>query len=204
MPISYAILKEQNASTSNAIIEHYESNDSFRKLAKFEGDSTIQRDNEDDSKLAKGIAFAQQKGVLDPHHVPQPYTEIDVLGKTPGEVADIIMNNISDGSTTGRGSVIVLCGLSGTGKVRINANVHLKLGRKNLSSGVSLFVRVSRALPSPSSSASWKNRVKRLCLGRTETFSAPSPSLLRHGAKFRAWQSLTRTRPSAKRICEIS
>jgi adenylylsulfate kinase-like enzyme len=72
------------------------------------------------------------KGVLDPHHVPQPYTEIDVLGKTPGEVADIIMNNISDGSTTGRGSVIVLCGLSGTGKVRINANVHLKLGRKNL------------------------------------------------------------------------
>jgi hypothetical protein len=132
MPISYAILKEQNASTSNAIIEHYESNDSFRKLAKFEGDSTIQRDNEDDSKLAKGIAFAQQKGVLDPHHVPQPYTEIDVLGKTPGEVADIIMNNISDGSTTGRGSVIVLCGLSGTGKVRINANVHLKLGRKNL------------------------------------------------------------------------
>jgi hypothetical protein len=123
MPISYAILKEQNASTSNAIIEHFESNASFRKLSKFEGDSTIQRDMEDDSKLAKGIAFAQQKGVLDAHHVPQPYTDIDVLGKTPEDVAGMIMNQISGGAAKGEGSVIVLCGLSGTGKVRIEANV---------------------------------------------------------------------------------
>jgi hypothetical protein len=119
MPISYAILKEQNATTSNAIIEHYESNEAFRKLSEFEGDSTIQRDMEDDSKLAKGIAFAQEKGVLDPHHVPQPYTDIDVLGKTPQDVASMIMNQISEGATKGKGSVIVLCGLSGTGKVRI-------------------------------------------------------------------------------------
>jgi hypothetical protein len=80
--ISYSTLQLQNATTSNAIIDHYASNASFQKL-QFEGDSTIQRDKEDDNKLAKGIAFAQQKGVLDPKHVPQPYTEIDVLGKTP-------------------------------------------------------------------------------------------------------------------------
>lgn len=115
--ISYSILKLQNASTSNAIIDHYASNASFQKLAKFEGDSTIQRDKEDDNKLAKGIAFAQQKGVLDPKHVPQPYTQIDVLGKTPEQVATIIMDQITDTQKEGKGSVIVLCGLSGTGKV---------------------------------------------------------------------------------------
>jgi hypothetical protein len=118
--ISYSTLQLQNATTSNAIIDHYASNASFQKLAKFEGDSTIQRDKEDDNKLAKGIAFAQQKGVLDPKHVPQPYTEIDVLGKTPEDVATTIMDQISNTRTEGKGSVIVLCGLSGTGKVCIS------------------------------------------------------------------------------------
>ena len=118
--ITYSILKEQNASTSNAIIEHLKENPSFQRLAKFEGDSTVKRDNEDDSKLAKGIAFAQQKGVLDPKHVPQPYTQIDVLGKTPEEVATTIITQVQEKSketNKTKGSVVVLCGLSGTGKV---------------------------------------------------------------------------------------
>lgn len=79
----------------------------------------MKRDNEDDSKLAKGIAFAQQKGVLDPKHVPQPYTQIDVLGKTPEEVATTIITQVQEKSketNKTKGSVVVLCGLSGTGK----------------------------------------------------------------------------------------
>ena len=130
--ITYSILKEQNASTSNAIIEHLKENPSFQRLAKFEGDSTVKRDNEDDSKLAKGIAFAQQKGVLDPKHVPQPYTQIDVLGKTPEEVATTIITQVQEKSketNKTKGSVVVLCGLSGTGKVSRQLWLQLQLER---------------------------------------------------------------------------
>lgn len=115
--ISYATLKEQNASTSNAIIEQYQENPLFIKLATYEGNATLSRDKEDDVKLAKGIRFAQQKGVLDPKYKPEPYTTIDVLGKTPDQVASQIMESVeSSSSKKKRGSVIVLCGLSGTGK----------------------------------------------------------------------------------------
>lgn len=115
--LSHEILKEQNASTSNAIIEEYKENPLFTKLATFEGNSTLARDKEDDVKLAKGIRFAQQKGVLDPKHKPEPYTTIDVLGKTPDQVAGQIMESVeSSSSKKKKGSVIVLCGLSGTGK----------------------------------------------------------------------------------------
>lgn len=117
--LSHEILKEQNASTSNAIIEQYKENPLFTKLATFEGNSTLARDKEDDVKLAKGIRFAQQKGVLDPKHKPEPYITIDVLGKTPDQVAGQIMESVeSSSSKKKKGSVIVLCGLSGTGKVR--------------------------------------------------------------------------------------
>ena len=180
MTITYAILKEQNATTSNAIIEHYESNTSFQKLSKFEGDSTIQRDREDDIKLAKGIAFAQKKGVLDPHHVPQPYTEIDVLGKTPQDVAQIIMNQISGASSKGKGSVIVLCGLSGTGKVMISTIYKDEMTlfqSHDISATIYSHRRTTRiflrAQPFLSYKACLKSQVKRWCVGPTETFFAP-------------------------------
>jgi hypothetical protein len=121
MTISYATLKEENATTSNSIISHYAENESFARLAKYEGDMTVARDTEDANKLQKGIAFAQQKGVLDPKYKPEPYTELDVLGKTPDQVADQIIAQVESNSKKGsaKGSVIVLCGLSGTGKVRL-------------------------------------------------------------------------------------
>jgi hypothetical protein len=116
--ISYSTLLRQNATTTNAIIDHYADNISFQKLAKYEGEMTWKRDQEDDEKLAKGIRFAQQKGVLDPQHVPEPYNKIDVFGKTPEEVSNYILDQVhkrQDSVETG--FVIVLCGLSGTGKV---------------------------------------------------------------------------------------
>jgi hypothetical protein len=39
---------------------------------------------------------------------------IDVLGKTPDDVCDVIVSDVGDAANTG--AVIVLCGLSGTGK----------------------------------------------------------------------------------------
>ena len=138
--LTLELLKKQNAETSSAIIEHFDNSNSnnsdlFTKLAQYEGDLTVQRDNEDASKLQLGIEFAQQKGVIDPNFVPEPYISIDVLGKTPEEVANLILEESSllrSNSTTTtttttatttttpqqhqEGSVIVIVGLSGTGK----------------------------------------------------------------------------------------
>jgi hypothetical protein len=117
MTISYSLLKKQNADTSSALIEYWKDSSDFLKLAKFEGESTMQRDNEDGEKLQKGIDFAKSKGVIDPNYVPEPYVHIDVLGKTPDIVADEILAKVKANSTgAATGSVIVMCGLSGTGK----------------------------------------------------------------------------------------
>jgi hypothetical protein len=120
MGIPYELLKKQNAETSNAIIDAYTASDSFAKLAKFEGDLTVQRDQEDADKLQVGIDYAKEKGVIDANYVPEPYVNLDVLGKTPDQVAAEILQQVAAGAAHAgtSGSVIVLCGLSGTGKVR--------------------------------------------------------------------------------------
>ena len=117
MGISYELLKKQNAETSNAIIDHWASSSDFAKLAKFEGDLTVNRDKEDADKLQVGIDYAKAKGVIDPKYVPEPYVNLDVLGKTPDQVATTIIESVQKASDASGGSVIVLCGLSGTGKV---------------------------------------------------------------------------------------
>jgi cytidylate kinase len=122
MAISRETLVKQNAETSNAIIAHWKDSDAFLALAKAEGDLTIQRDEEDAINLQKGIDFAKSKGVIDPNYVSEPYVSLDVLGKTPATVAEEILtaikgdSNSNNSETNNDGSVIVLCGLSGTGK----------------------------------------------------------------------------------------
>ena len=130
MTISFDLLKKQNAETSNALIEHWKESTGFSKLAKYEGDLTIGRDEEDAVKLQKGIDFAKSKGVIDPNYVPQPYVHLDVLGKTPDSVADAMLSTVKEnsaGGAGGQGSVIVLCGLSGTGKGTTVAKLRQKL-----------------------------------------------------------------------------
>lgn len=121
-PPSLDLLRQQNAATSSAIIDYLADHTDFLKLAAYEGHLTVTRDAEDDAKLAQGIALAQSKGVIDPDFVPEPYQEIDVLGQTPDQVADTILAAVQqieqqsgpDQTTTGK--IIVLVGLSGTGK----------------------------------------------------------------------------------------
>mmetsp|Transcript_27442 Transcript_27442/g.60564 ORF Transcript_27442/g.60564 Transcript_27442/m.60564 type:complete len:326 (-) Transcript_27442:2237-3214(-) len=114
--ISYELLAKQNAETSNALIDNLAGSEAFVFLATKEQELTIGRDNEDAVKLEKGIQFAKDKGVLDPNYVPQPYVKIDVLGKNPSIVADEILGKVKGDGDQNTGSVIVLCGLSGTGK----------------------------------------------------------------------------------------
>ena len=115
--LTYSLLKKQNAETSNALIEEFAASSDFAAFAKKEGDLILARDQEDAEKLQVGIDYAKDKGVIDPDFVPEPYVTIDVLGKTPGDVSDKIIGYVNEGKGEGAGgSVIVLCGLSGTGK----------------------------------------------------------------------------------------
>lgn len=111
--ITLDLLQKQNAETSSALIETYANSAKFIKLSQYEGDLTMSRDAEDDAKLQVGIDFAKKKGVIDPKFVPEPYVQIDVLGKSPAQVAHIILDHVKGGADN---NVIVIVGLSGTGK----------------------------------------------------------------------------------------
>jgi hypothetical protein len=120
MTITFELLKQQNAETSNALMDHWKDSSKFEALAQLEGALTLARDDEDGTKLQVGIDYAKSKGVIDPNYVPEPYVTIDVLGKTPEQVADEMLALVEQGGDdvdATKGSVIVLCGLSGTGKV---------------------------------------------------------------------------------------
>ena len=76
----------------------------------------IARDAEDDSKLAEGIAMAVKKGAVPPaEELPlERVHDIDVLGLSADQVAASIVAALGDAPSTG--CVLVLQGLSGTGK----------------------------------------------------------------------------------------
>lgn len=114
MSISRSIIEGQDADTSNALISYLKENPAFEKLSHFEGNQISQRDEEDGTKLAAGIKISIGRGSLPSNHVAEPYKLIDVLGKTPAEVANTIIEDVGDAASSG--SVIVMCGLSGTGK----------------------------------------------------------------------------------------
>lgn len=112
--ITIECLRKQNAETSNAIIQYFGSNELFKKLSTSEGTLIQQRDAEDDEKLQKGIDLSIEKGVLRKDFLPEAYNKVDVLGKTADEVADEILGHVAANGE--KSAVIVICGLSGTGK----------------------------------------------------------------------------------------
>ena len=112
--LTWALLQQQNADTSAAIIEALDGDETFLAASEVQAKAIRQRDEEDDEKLAKGIKAAIEKNVLPADLVPEEYKEIDVLGKTPDEVANAIIADVGEAAKTG--CVIVMCGLSGTGK----------------------------------------------------------------------------------------
>lgn len=73
-----------------------------------------QRDKEDSEKLQKCIDLALEKGVLSKDFVPEPYIKVDMLGKSAEDVANEILDHVATNSRLSE--VIVLVGLSGTGK----------------------------------------------------------------------------------------
>lgn len=112
MPLTSETLKLQNAVTSEATISQLLGFAPFESLSTAETSETMARDKQDDEKLQAGVDLAVAKGVLPAGLVPAPYTTISVEGKSTDEICKEIMG----GLPAGEGSVIVLVGLSGTGK----------------------------------------------------------------------------------------
>jgi len=106
------ILAAQDSVTSSKLIAMLEENEVFVQFSKDEGDAILARDQEDAEKLAIGIDFAISKGVLEAKEFP-PYTQVDVFGKTADQVAAEITTHLGSDF---KGGVLVLVGLSGTGK----------------------------------------------------------------------------------------
>jgi hypothetical protein len=119
-------LSKQNSETTNLIIHSLRDDPLFQGLAQTDMESIMIRDAEDEEKLAVGIQIAIDKNVLSALDDPPIYFKVDVLGKTAGMVADEIIAEVGSDATS-TGGVIVLCGLSGTGKGTTVAKLMEKL-----------------------------------------------------------------------------
>mmetsp|Transcript_5032 Transcript_5032/g.15804 ORF Transcript_5032/g.15804 Transcript_5032/m.15804 type:complete len:321 (-) Transcript_5032:370-1332(-) len=123
--VSWPVLEAQNASTTAALIERLSGEPWFEAFARAEGEAILARDAEDAEKLEAGIAQSVARGVLRKRAFEPQYTEIDVLGKTPDQVCDVILAKVP----VERGAVVVLCGLSGTGKGTTVATLQRRLAK---------------------------------------------------------------------------
>lgn len=110
--LTAADLAKQDDSTSKAIIAFLGTDPKFIRLSIAEGQDIIKRDEEDETKLAAGIKIAVEKGILPANPAVSPTVAIEVSGKTADQVANEIMAKL----TKKDGNVLILQGLSGTGK----------------------------------------------------------------------------------------
>eukprot|EP00744_Colponema_vietnamica_P007372 GILI01010619.1.p1 GENE.GILI01010619.1~~GILI01010619.1.p1 ORF type:complete len:321 (+),score=86.07 GILI01010619.1:66-965(+) len=108
------MLKRDDDVTSTNVVELLSNNKAFECLSVSEGKDIQKRDAEDDVKLAVGVNYSISKGVIDKDHGANPPIQIDVVGKSADDVANNIMNRLPKNSS--EGSIVVLVGLSGTGK----------------------------------------------------------------------------------------
>ncbi|KAG5502939.1 hypothetical protein JKF63_04712 [Porcisia hertigi] len=110
--ITLQILRQQDDVCSSFVLGLLENNARFQKLSRSEGEDIVTRDNEDAEKLSDGIRIAIRKGILSGQPDVSPVTKVNVVGLSAQEVTDKIVAVLPSKS----GNVIILQGLSGTGK----------------------------------------------------------------------------------------
>lgn len=112
MSISYSLLSKQDDQTSSAVVALLAADPSFVALSASEGADIKKRDDEDDTKLAVGINISVARGVIPKDPNVGTVTKIPVHGKTADQVAQEILAQLPSQES----NVIILQGLSGTGK----------------------------------------------------------------------------------------
>lgn len=113
VPVTYETLAKQDSITSAALINFLRSSEIFCTFAKSQGAAILARDMEDGEKLANGINISINNAVLPKLDPPPKYQKIDVFGKGANDVASELIGHLGEGF---KGGVLVLVGLSGTGK----------------------------------------------------------------------------------------
>ena len=139
LPLTMMLLEAADDNTSNAVIAAYSKSAAFRALSQAEMESIVARDQEDDEKLAEGIALAIAKQAVPPKNKLklEKLNTIDVLGKSADEVAAEIVAALGDAPD--KGCVLILQGLSGTGKGTTVAKLQSLLPRASCWSNGNIF-----------------------------------------------------------------
>lgn len=106
------ILREQDDASSSCVLALLKGNANFQCLSKSEGEDILKRDNEDAEKLSDGIRIAIRKGIVSGKPDVSPVNKLNVVGLSAQEVTDKIVAALPSKN----GNVIILQGLSGTGK----------------------------------------------------------------------------------------
>ncbi|CBZ27776.1 conserved hypothetical protein [Leishmania mexicana MHOM/GT/2001/U1103] len=106
------ILREQDDVSSSCVLALLKGNAHFQSLSKNEGEDILRRDNEDAEKLSNGIRIAIRKGIVSGKPDASPVNKLNVVGLSAQEVTDKIMAALPSKN----GNIIILQGLSGTGK----------------------------------------------------------------------------------------
>ena len=140
--LTYEVLQCQDASTSSTIIRLLGKDATFAAFSESEAEDIIARDEEDGVKLQAGVQISIDKGVLSAMEVPPKYMEIDVIGKSPQEVCDIIIEDMGAAAT--EGGVLVLCGLSGTGPYMCPCGIY---PNRRIPRGCARSLHAARARP---------------------------------------------------------
>jgi hypothetical protein len=123
--VSWSVIAAEDDQSSNLVISSFEGQPMFSEVSRKEADMILARDAEDDEKLAVGIQIAVGKSVLSADVQVEPVISIDVNGKSADTVADEIIGHL--GGVSVEGCVVVMQGLSGTGKGTTVAKLQQKL-----------------------------------------------------------------------------
>lgn len=111
---SLEVLQRNDASTNEAIVSCFRGNSRFTALAERELAKVTQRDREDGEKLMDGIRLAVGKGLLPERVQVEPVRRIQVQGRDVDARCQEIVELLGDAPKNG--CIMVLQGLSGTGK----------------------------------------------------------------------------------------
>ena len=120
------VLRRQDDVTSTLTFKMLKDDPAFNALSAREGRDLIARDQEDELKLAKGIQISVAKGVLSAHPDVSKTQQINVLGKTADQVANELLTRLP---ADGAAAVLILTGLSGTGKGTTVAKMQARLAK---------------------------------------------------------------------------